>query len=161
MSEQNNAAAGENGGPDFSIVRIYLKDASFEVPNAPQVFKDARKPEINLELHTEVSSMEEEDLYEVVLNVTVTARLEDSTAFLVEVQQAGIFVVKGFDDAQKGMMLGSYCPHTLFPFAREAIADLVAKGSLPQLLLTPVNFDALYAQNMARQQAARAGGAEA
>ncbi len=146
MTEENNPAATEDE-PQFSILRVYLKDASFEIPNAPQIFTDNWEPEINLQLNTAVSAVDS-DIYEVVLNVTVTAKQGDKTGFLAEVQQAGLFTLKGFDDAQKGPMLGSYCPNTLYPFAREAISDLVVKGGFPQVLLAPINFDALYAQNI-------------
>lgn len=148
MTEENNPAPSASGEePQFSILRIYLKDASFEIPNAPQIFTADWKPEINLQLNTEVLAIDA-DTYEVVLNVTVTAKQGDNTGFLVEAQQAGLFSLKGFDDTQKGPMLGAYCPGTLYPFAREVISDLVVKGGFPQVLLAPINFDALYAQNI-------------
>ena len=146
MTEENNPAASEESA-QFSILRIYLKDVSFEIPDAPQVFAEEWQPEINLQLHTEVSPIEG-DIYEVVLNITVTAKQGEKTGFLVEVQQAGLFAIKHFDETQKGSILGAYCPNALFPFAREAISDLVAKGGFPQLLLAPVNFDALHAQRV-------------
>ena len=145
MTEENNPAISEEES-QFSILRIYLKDASFEVPNAPQVFTEDWKPEINLQLNTTVSNVDA-DIFEVVLSLTVTAQQGDKTGFLAEIQQAGLFTLKGFDESQKGPMLGAYCPNTLYPFAREAVSDLVAKGGFPQLLLAPINFDALYAQN--------------
>ena len=156
MAEENNQAPAENG-PEFSILRIYLKDVSLETPNSPEVFTQEFKPEINLQLNTAVKRIEE-DLHEVVLNVTVTAKQGEKTGFLVEVQQAGLFTVKGFDEAQKGAMLGAYCPNTLFPYAREAVSELVTKGGFPPLLLAPVNFDAMYAERAAEraQQAASA-----
>lgn len=156
MAEENNQAPAENG-PEFSILRIYLKDVSFETPNSPGVFTQEFKPEINLQLNTSVKRIEE-DLHEVVLNITVTAKQGEKTGFLVEVQQAGLFTVKGFDEAQKGAMLGAYCPNTLFPYAREAVSELVTKGGFPPLLLAPVNFDAMYAERAAArtQQAASA-----
>lgn len=156
MAEENNQAPAENG-PEFSILRIYLKDVSFETPNSPEVFTQEFKPEINLQLNTAVKRIEE-DLHEVVLNITVTAKQGEKTGFLVEVQQAGLFTVKGFDEAQKGAMLGAYCPNTLFPYAREAVSELVTKGGFPPLLLAPVNFDAMYAERAAArvQQAASA-----
>ncbi len=153
MTEANNPAASETEeGPQFAILRIYLKDVSFEIPNAPQVFTEEWKPDINLQINTEVSSVDT-DVYEVVLNVTATAQQGDKTGFLVEVQQAGVFTVRGFDEEQKGSMLGAYCPNALYPFAREAISNLVAKGGFPQLLLAPINFDALYAQKIAQASA--------
>ena len=154
MTEENNQAqAGD--GPHFGIVRIYLKDVSFETPNSPETFRQDFKPDIKLQLNTSVNKLEGE-LFEVVLNVTVTSQQGDKTGFLVEVQQAGIFELKGYDEAQKGPILGAYCPNTLYPFAREAVSDLVAKGGFPQLLLAPIDFDALYRQklNQAESQAA-------
>ncbi len=151
MTEENNPATSEEES-QFTILRIYLKDASFEVPNAPQVFTEDWKPEINLQLNTTVTNVDA-DIYEVVLSVTVTAQQGDKTGFLAEIQQAGLFALKGFDESQKGPMLGAYCPNTLYPFAREAVSDLVAKGGFPQLLLTPINFDALYAQNIDKMSA--------
>lgn len=146
MTEENPQAAGGEG-PQFGIIRIYLKDVSFEAPNSPAVFAQEFKPEVNLQLNTAVNQLEE-DLYEVVLNVTVTSKEGEKTGFLVEVQQAGIFRISGFEDAQKGHMLGAYSPTVLYPYAREAVSDLVTKSGFPQLLLSPINFDALYAQNM-------------
>jgi len=156
MAEENNQVPAENG-PEFSILRIYLKDVSFETPNSPEVFTQEFKPDINLQLNTAIK-MIEEGLHEVVLNITVTAKQGEKTGFLVEVQQAGLFTVKGFDEAQKGAMLGAYCPNTLFPYAREAVSELVTKGGFPPLLLAPVNFDAMYAERAAEraQQAASA-----
>lgn len=146
--EKNTARAGE--GPQFAIHRIYVKDVSFETPNSPAVFMEEWKPDVNLQLNSTVNPLEG-DLHEVVLNVTVTAKQGEKTAFLVEVQQAGVFTVQGFEDAQKGSMLGAYCPNVLFPFAREAISDLIVKGGFPQLLLSPINFDAIYAQNLSKR----------
>jgi len=140
-------AAGE--GPQFAILRTYLKDVSFETPNSPAVFTQDWKPEVNLQLNSSTNQLDN-DVYEVVLNVTVTAKQGEKTGFLVEVQQAGIFRVQGFEETQKGAMLGAYCPNTLYPFAREAVSDLVVKGGFPQLLLAPINFDALYAQNLSQ-----------
>ena len=154
MAEENNQAPAENG-PEFSILRIYLKDVSFETPNSPGVFAQEFKPEIGLQLNTAIKRIEE-NLHEVVLNITVTAKQGEKTGFLVEVQQAGIFSLKGFDEAQKGTMLGAYCPNVLFPYAREEISALVTKGGFPPLLLAPINFDVMYAEKTAEraQQAA-------
>ena len=154
MAEENNQAPAENG-PEFSILRIYLKDVSFKTPNSPEVFTQEFKPEIGLQLNTAIKRIEE-GLHEVVLNITVTAKQGEKTGFLVEVQQAGIFSLKGFDEAQKGTMLGAYCPNVLFPYAREEISALVTKGGFPPLLLAPINFDVMYAEKTAEraQQAA-------
>lgn len=135
----------------FAIQKIYLKDVSFESPNSPAVFTEGEwKPEINVQINTEVKSGGK-DMHEVSLTVTVTARQQDKTAFLVEVKQAGLFLLTGFEKEQLGGMLGAYCPETLFPYAREAISDLVGKGGFPQLLLSPVNFNALYMQHQQQQ----------
>lgn len=138
----------------FEIQKLYLKDVSFEAPNSPQVFTGEWKPESNVQLSTEARKLDEH-VNEVVLNVTVTTRCDEQTAYLVELKQAGVFTLKGFSPAQLSHLLGSYCPNMLFAFAREAIVDLVAKGGFPQFLLNPVNFDALYAEHqkkLAQQQ---------
>lgn len=134
----------------FQLQRIYLKDMSFESPNAPAIFTGDWQPKHELNLNTKVDKVGE-DTYEVLLSLTVTAKTGDQTAFIVEVQQAGLVAVKGFPDAELGPLLGAYCPNLLFPYAREVVTDLVTKGSFPQLVLQPVNFDALFAQH--RQQA--------
>ncbi len=144
--EQN--ATGDNG--HFVIQKIYTKDISFETPNSPQIFLEQWKPEVNLQMRS-TASPQSEDIYEVVLTLQVTAKQGERTAYLVEVHQAGIFNIKGFNETDMGLMLGSFCPNILFPYAREAVSDLVTKGGFPQLLLAPVNFDALYAQMRAQQ----------
>lgn len=154
MTDQNTAAQEEQAAPQFSIQRIYLKDLSFESPNAPTIFTKEYKPEIKLDLDNK-STQIEPGVFEVVLSVTVTATIEDQTAFLVEVQQAGVFVIGNMPEQQVAGMLGAYCPNTLFPYAREAVSNLVNRGTFPALNLSPVNFDALFAQYMqqAQQQA--------
>ena len=131
----------------FEIQKIYIKDLSFESPNSPAVFRDQWKPKTDVHLTAQNAKIDD-DVYEVTLHVTVTSSQDEKTAFLVELKQAGIFLIRGFPQDQRNQLLGSYCPHTLFPFAREAIADFAGKGGFPPLLLTPVNFDALYAQQM-------------
>jgi preprotein translocase subunit SecB len=150
--------APEQNGPQFALQRIYTKDISFETPNSPAIFTEKWEPAVNVDLNS-ASSPLQEGVYEVVLTVTVTAKVGEKTAYLAEVQQAGIFVVAGFGEQEMGGMLNAFCPNMLFPFAREAIADLVNKGSFPQLLLAPINFDALYAQHQ-QQQAEQEGEAE-
>ncbi len=137
---------------NFVIQKLYLKDVSFESPNSPAVFSEQDwQPEINVQLNTQSNTLGE-NVVEVVLNITVTATHQEKTAFLVELKQAGVFTLEGFNDEEKGGMLGSYCPNVLFPFAREAVSELVSKGGFPQLLLAPVNFDALYQQHLEQQQ---------
>jgi preprotein translocase subunit SecB len=144
----------------FAIQKIYLKDVSFESPNAPVIFTQGQfQPEINVQINTEAKKLAD-DQHEVTLTVTVTAKQEDKTAFLVEVKQAGLFQMSGFEEEQMGGMLGAYCPEALFPFARETIADLVTKGGFPQVLLAPVNFNALYMQHQQQQQAKQSGETE-
>jgi preprotein translocase subunit SecB len=156
MTEQSKTNNVDDG-PQFAILRVYMKDVSFETPNSPAVLTQQLNQDVKIQIDTTVNQLES-DLYEVILAATVTARQSENTAYLAEVHQAGLFAIKGFEDAQLAAMLGAYCPNTLFPFAREAVADLVAKGGFPQLLLAPVNFDALYAEKSARmkQQAAAA-----
>jgi len=140
----------------FDIHEIFIKDVSFESPNAPEVFGEQWKPKTEVHL-TAQNVKVEDDIYEVTLQVTVTSSQNEKTAFLVELKQSGVFLIKGFSKDQLNHLLGSYCPNTLFPFAREAISDLVSKGGFPPLLLSPVNFDALYSQQLANlksQQAA-------
>lgn len=145
MTEQNNAApAGEQ---EFAIHKVYVKDVSFESPNTPQIFTQEWNPETNVQINTQARALEE-GLFDVELTLTVTARIGEQTAYLVEIKQAGVFHVKGFADAQMGHLLGSYCPNLLFPYARAAISGMVSGGGFPDLALAPVNFDALYAQHL-------------
>ena len=145
--EATTEQASENAEPQFSIEKIYLKDVSFESPDAPSIFTDDWSPEINMDLNSTGKPVED-NIFEVELSITVTAKNKDKTAFLVEIKQCGIFSISGMDEANLNGMLGSFCPNILFPYAREAISDLVSKGGFPQLLLAPVNFDALYAQHV-------------
>lgn len=158
MAEENQPAQGQPEGQaqeqHFAIQKIYLKDVSFESPNAPTVFTEGEwKPEVNIQLNSTNQSLGQ-NTYEVDLKITVTTKHNDKTAFLVELTQAGIFTVAGFAPENLKGMLSAYCPETLFPFAREAIAELVSKGGFPPLLLAPVNFNALYLQQTQQQAAA-------
>jgi len=142
----------------FSLQRIYVKDMSFETPSSPAIFTQEWKPETQMNLSTQTTQVGESN-FEVVLTVTLTTKVGESTAYLAEVQQAGIFGARDFPEQEMGPLLGSYCPSILFPYVREVVSDLVTKGSFPQLLLTPVNFDALFEQHMrelsAKQQQAK------
>ena len=146
-----DGAADQPTGPQFALQRIYLKDSSFESPRSPAVFQSQWQPTINFDIKTKSDKIQE-SVYEVVLMLTVEAKLEDQAAFLVEVHQAGIFTARDFDEQQLEALLATVCPNILFPYAREVIDSLVTKGSFPQMLLTPVNFDALYAQHMQELQ---------
>lgn len=144
----------------LSIGKIYLKDFSFESPQAPEVFRQADwKPKTDLNLrssHTEVA----DNHHEIVLTVTVEAKSEDKTVFLVELQQAGLFEISGYEGEEFGAIIGSFCPNILFPYARETLASLIQKGGFPEFVLQPINFDALYFQTKQRQAAAQAEQAE-
>lgn len=161
----NEAQPGAEGKNEslFRIQRTYLKDVSFESPQSPAVFINNQnwQPEVSIHLNTDNSSLEN-DLYEVVLTITVTVKSGEQTAYLVEIKQGGLFLLKGIEEQALKPMLFSFCPNILFPFAREEIAALVMKGGFPQLLLDPVNFDALYAQHLesTRQNAPAPGTAQ-
>lgn len=158
MSDQNNTAAQEQEA-QFMIQRIYVKDASFETPNTPAVFQQQWEPELTLDLNTAHNKLEP-SVYEVILTVTATVKNKGTIAFLSEVKQAGIFTIQGAPEEQLDHLLGSFCPNILFPYAREAITSQVIRGSFPQLVLAPINFDALYMQQMEEKQKASSGKAE-
>ncbi len=152
MSEQAGGADETTPQQQFQIQRIYVKDLSFESPHAPGMFSQAIQPRIDFELNTDAQGLGD-DLYEVVLTITVQATHDDRTAFLVEIKQAGIFHITGFGEAELGHMMGAFCPNILFPYAREAVSSTVVRGGFPPLMLAPVNFDALYQQHLQQQQA--------
>lgn len=139
--------------PQFMIQRVYVKDISFETPNSPDIFKEEWEPKLNLDLGNKTNKLED-NVYEVELSVTATVNNKDKVAFISEVKQAGIFTIEGAPEEQLDHLLNSFCPSILFPYAREAITDMVTKGSFPQLVLAPVNFDALYMQQRQEQQKA-------
>lgn len=155
-TQQNS---GETRQQQFAIQKIYTRDISFESPNSPAIFTEQLQPQISLELNSNGKRIAE-DVYEVILSLTVTVKHEEKTAYLIEVQQSGIFNIKGFNRDDLGHMLGSFCPEMLFPYAREVVSDLATRGGFPQLLLAPVNFDALYAKHLADQQQAATESAE-
>lgn len=137
--------------PVFSIEKIYVRDLSLEVPNAPQVFMSKDAPQLDVQLSQGVQSLDGV-LFEVTLKVTVTAKAGDKTVFLVEVAQAGIFQIRNVPQAELDPILGMVCPNVLFPYARETVSDTVNRAGFPPVLLAPVNFEALYQQRMAEQQ---------
>jgi preprotein translocase subunit SecB len=139
----------------FALQRIYVKDLSFESPLGVDLFQLKLAPQINMDMNTRFSKISD-DQYEVVLGVTVTAKQDDKTAFVVEVQQAGLFQCAGIEGEGLDRVLRSFCPGILFPYMREAIDNLVVRGGLPPLQLAPVNFDALYQQALAQQAAQQA-----
>ena len=144
----------------FLVQRIYTKDISFEAPNTPQLFQENWNPEINVGLGSEVKKIGDEQV-ELVLKVSVEAKHEDKTVFLVEVQQAGLFQVQGFNEDEADAVMGVAAPNVLFPYARELVSDLVTRGSFPQFVLQPVNFEAIYAQQRQAKAAKAAEGSTA
>lgn len=134
----------------FAPQKIYIKDLSFETPHSPEVFTQEWSPAVNMNLSSEAKLVDEK-LYEVILTITVTVTMGEKTAYLVEAHQAGIFHIDGFPEEIITRMVATVCPNILFPFARELVADLVTRGGFPQLLLAPVNFDALYQQQQYQQ----------
>ncbi|MDP5053141.1 MAG: protein-export chaperone SecB [Congregibacter sp.] len=158
MAEEQAAATQEPAKQQFVIQRIYSKDLSFESPATPGIFKKQWQPKINVDLNTRSNAIDEGGNFEVVLTITVTSKIEEDTAFLVEVQQAGIFFITGFEPEQLRRVLGTAAPNILFPYARETVDNLVVKGGFPALMLSPVSFDALFEQALAQQaQQAQAG----
>ncbi len=145
---------------EFNIQRVYVKDISFECPNSPTIFKKEWAPEVSMDIDTKSTKLEE-GVFEVVLSLTTTAKVGEDVAFLCEVQQAGIFSVGQLEGAQMAHCLNAFCPNILFPYAREAVANLVTRGTFPQLNLAPVNFDALFQQAILSKQAEASKEAEA
>lgn len=150
MSEEDTqeAAAQQTAGQTFEIKKLFIKDASFESPNSPAVFTDGEwKPEMNVQING-ANTVFGQDVYEVVLTITVTAKQNDKTAFLIELQQAGVFAIKGYPEEALRGILGAYCLETLFPYAREALDNLVIKGGFPPISISPINFNAVYQQKL-------------
>jgi preprotein translocase subunit SecB len=159
MAEEQAATQQNQPQQQFAMQRIYSKDVSFESPATPGIFGKQWQPKVNVDLNTKSDQFDDKGNYEVVLTITVTAKVNEDTAFLVEIQQAGIFLVTGFSDNDLRRVLGTAAPTILFPYAREAIDALCIKGGFPPVMLAPVNFDALYQQALAQQaQAAESGG---
>jgi preprotein translocase subunit SecB len=157
MAEQEQAAK------QLAISKIYVKDFSFESPKSPDIFKSGEwKPETNLNLRSAHNAVEG-NAHEVVLTITVEAKHGDTSLFLVELQQAGIFEIAGYEGDELQAIVGSFCPNILFPYARETIASMIQKGGFPEFVLQPINFDALYlqAKQQAEQQAAQGVSPEA
>jgi len=154
MAEEQNqevAAEEQQQQAQFQLQKLYVKDVSFELPNAPQVFQEDGQVEIKMNLSQRVENLAE-GVHEVVLTVTVTASFGEKTAYLAEVQQAGIFAITGLNEQAHHAALNTLCPHTLFPYARRSITDLVADGGFPPLVLQPINFDQVYAQRLQEAQ---------
>ena len=156
MSDEttNGAVApAEAAGPAFTVEKIYVKDVSFEVPGAPAIFTENVQPELQLNLNQRVQRLGE-NAFEVVLGVTLTCKAGDKTAYVAEVQQAGIFGLMGLEAQAVDVLLGTQCPNILFPYVRQTVSDLIQAGGFPPFLLQPINFEALYAESL-RQRAAQ------
>ena len=155
MAENTNAAANGQAQPQqaqaqLTLQRVYVKDVSFEAPGSPHIFQQQGQPNVELNLSQRSTALAE-DTFEVVLSVTATCKVEEKTAYLVEVQQAGIFGLTGFDDQNREVVLATYCPNVLFPYVRQMVSDLVQNGGFPPFFLQPINFDSLYAEQQRRR----------
>ena len=159
-NDSDSAASDQAEEQQFALQKIYVKDVSFETPNSPDIFTKKWEPEVNIELNTNGKRLTD-DLHEVVLGITVTAKMEDKVAYLVEIKQAGIFGIIGYEQKEREGLLGSFCPGILFPYAREAVSDLVTRGGFPQMLLAPVNFDAIYQEHLKKRGEDGSGKADA
>jgi preprotein translocase subunit SecB len=153
-----NGQGGQENDQQFILQRVFLKDLSFESPSAPGIFRKEYQPSVNVDLRTRSTAIDSEN-YEVNLTITVTATVAEETAFLVEVQQAGVFLIRGLEGENLRRVLGIFCPNMLFPYAREVIDNTLVKGTFPALMMAQVNFEGLYLQALqkAQEQAAAAG----
>jgi len=143
----------------FQLQKLYVKDVSFELPNAPEIFQDPGQAEIKMNLSQRVNDLSD-GIYEIILSVTVTALTAEKTAYLAEVHQAGLFLLKGFSESAQHNVMNTLCPHALFPYASRIITGLVADGGFPPLVLQPINFDQVYAQRLAESNAQQAAADE-
>ena len=159
--ETTNGAAvpaqQDAAGPAFSVEKIYVKDVSFEAPGAPAIFSEQGQPDLQLNLNQRVQRLNEA-LFEVVLTVTLTCKVGDKTAYVAEVEQAGVFGLVGLQPQAIDVLLGTQCPNILFPYVRQIVGELIQAGGFPPFLLQPINFDALYAEGLRQRQAQGAGG---
>ena len=155
MSEENTngavAPVDAATGPSFTVEKIYVKDVSFESPNAPTIFNDQVQPELQLNLNQQVQRLGE-NAFEVVLAVTLTCKAEDRTAYVAEVKQAGVFGLVGLDPQSIDVLLGTQCPNILFPYVRSLVSDLIQAGGFPPFFLQPINFEGLYAETLRQRQ---------
>ena len=158
-----NGAAQAQAGATFTVEKIYVKDLSFEAPNAPQVFNEQAQPELQMNLNQKVQRLSD-SAFEVLLGVTLTCNVGGKTAYLAEVQQAGVFTLAGFEDAGIDAMLGTQCPNLLYPYAAANVSQLIQTGGFPPFFMQPINFEGLYAENLRQRsqqmQAGDLGGTE-
>ena len=158
-SDSQQAQQPQDGQPLFGVEKIYLKDMSLELPNAPAVFFEREAPQVDVNIHNEANGLPQDGMFEVVLTVTVTAKIQDRTVFLVEAAQAGIFQIRNVPQPDLEAVLGTLCPNTLLPYAREAIASLVQRAGFPPVTLQHMNFDLLYQQRLQQAQQEQADAA--
>ena len=153
--------AAQNTQPTFSIEKVYVKDLSLEIPNAPGIFLERDAPQVDIQLHHSSTGVED-GIYETTLTVTVTAKIKDKTMFLVEAAQAGIFVARNIPAAELEAVLAIACPNILFPYVREVISETTVRAGFPPVLLAPVNFEAIYQAQQSQQPAPQpaAGGVQ-
>lgn len=162
MSEQPQAQPQPQPPPDqplFGIEKLYIKDISLELPNAPQVFFEREAPQVEVSMHNEATRMTQEGLYHVLLTVTVTAKIQERTVFLVEVGQGGIFQIRNVPAPELDAVLGTLCPNTLLPYAREAVANVVQRAGFPPVTLQHMNFDVIYQQRLQQEMQQQASAA--
>ena len=162
----DNPSNGPSGSADgaaqtppkqrLELQKVYLKDVSLETPNSPKIFTEQWKPELQVEIHSNAKPLSD-DVFEVAITLTLTAKQGEQTGYLIELQQAGVFTAVGFETPQLNQLLGAYCPNMLFPYAREAVDNLLVKGGFPPLHLAPINFDALYQQHLQAQREQQRG----
>jgi preprotein translocase subunit SecB len=152
-----NGADQAQAGATFTVEKIYVKDLSFEAPGAPQVFNEQGQPELQMNLNQKVQRLSD-SAFEVLLGVTLTCNVGGKTAYLAEVQQAGVFTLAGFEDAGIDAMLGTQCPNLLYPYAAANVSQLIQNGGFPPFFMQPINFDALYAENLRQRAAQQQGG---
>lgn len=152
-NKADSAEATQDAQPGFGIEKLYVKDASIEVPNAPQIFTERTAPQVNVELANAAQRLDE-GIFEVAIKVTVTAKIGDKTAFLVEATQAGIFAIRNVPAENLEPILAITCPNILFPYAREAVSDMVTRAGFAPVLLNPINFEALYMQQQQQAESA-------
>ena len=150
MAETNPPSNGASPAAQLTVQKIYVKDTSFEVPGAPMIFQEQGQPQVQLNLAQKVNNFSDGN-YEIVLTVTVTCKIGEKTAYLAEVQQAGVFGLTGFEQQNLEAVLATYCPHTLYPYARQAIAGLILQGGFPPFVLQPINFEQIYSDQIRRR----------
>lgn len=153
INQQNQNENSNEAKQNFLIQKIYLKNSNFEIPNAPEVFKQNLQPEVKMEFKIASAKLADQDVYEVLLILNITMQQQGATVYQIKATQAGIFTLVGFKDEELKQLLNTYCPNIIYPFARESVCEMAVRGGFPQLLITPINFDALYAEQLKKATA--------